>query len=102
MSNVDELLGFDPNDPENAAALEDAQSYADLIDTLVRLRGHRRLSCSGVAERLGITPQWFVEIERAGSDLTLSFVQRYARAVGAWLAFAVDADLRDASRREGR
>lgn len=101
MSNVDELLGLDLSNPEDAAALEDAQSYADLIDTLVRLRNHRGLSLADVAERLEITPQRLVEIERAGSDLTLSFIQRYARAVGARLMFAMDADLRDAPRGEG-
>jgi transcriptional regulator with XRE-family HTH domain len=102
VNNVDELLGLDPNDPEDAAALEDARSYADLIDTLARLRNHRRLSLKDVAVRLEVTPQRLMEVERAGSDLTLSFVQRYARAIGARLVLAVDVDLRDTHREEGR
>lgn len=102
MSDVDKLLGLDPNDPGDAAALEDAQGYADLIDTLVRLRNHQGLSLSDVAVRLEVTPQRLREVERAGSDLTLSFVQRYARAIGARLVLAVDVDLRGASRRGER
>jgi transcriptional regulator with XRE-family HTH domain len=72
-------------DPAFRAAYEDAQERHRIIDTLLRLRRHQRLSQSAVAESMGVRQPTVSGFETEDSDPRLSTLQRYARAVGARL-----------------
>ncbi|MEV7777415.1 helix-turn-helix transcriptional regulator [Kitasatospora sp. NPDC088351] len=85
-----DLLGIDPDDPRTAAGLEDAQAYAELVETLVVARTKRGLTQREVAQRMGTSQSTVSEFERVGGDARYSTLQRYARAVGARLHSMVD------------
>lgn len=86
---LDDLLGIDPDDPEIAAATEDAEAYAELIEALVVLRKRRGLTQQQVAARMETTQSTISDFERVGGDARYSTLQRYARAVGARLCSVV-------------
>jgi transcriptional regulator with XRE-family HTH domain len=72
-------------DPEFRAAYEDAGERHRILDQLVGLRRHRRLSQSAVAARMGVRQPTVSGFETEDSDPRLSTLQRYARAVEARL-----------------
>lgn len=76
-------LGLDPHDPEVVAAEEDTNTHMDLIETLVTIRNHRKLTQADVAVRMGTTQSRVSNFERLGGDPRLTTIFRYARAVGA-------------------
>ena len=85
-----DLLGIDPEDPHTACALEDAEAYASLVETLVVARKKRGLSQRQVAERMGTTQSTVSDFERAGGDARYSTLQRYARAVDTRMHSMID------------
>jgi len=90
--NLAELAGFPDDDPEVVAARADVAAYAELIEGLVKLRHHRRLTQADVAEAMGTTQSVVSHFERLGGDARFSTVQRYARAVGAQLHWHTSID----------
>jgi transcriptional regulator with XRE-family HTH domain len=72
-------------DPAFRAAYEDAEERHGILDKLVGLRRHRRLSQSAVAARMGVRQPTVSGFETEDSDPRLSTLQRYARAVEARL-----------------
>jgi transcriptional regulator with XRE-family HTH domain len=72
-------------DPVFRAAYEDAEERHRLLDSLVGLRRHRRLSQTTVATRMGVRQPTVSGFETEDSDPRLSTLQRYARAVEATL-----------------
>lgn len=82
MAEPHELLGLDLDDPETAAAVEDSNAFADLIDCLVGARKKLGLTQQQIAERMGTTQSAVSDFERIGGDPRNSTIQRYARAVG--------------------
>ena len=87
---LDDLLGIDGDDPAIIAATEDADAYADLVESLVVLRRRRGLTQQDVAERMETSQSTISEFERVGGDARYSTLQRYARAIGARLCSLVD------------
>lgn len=85
-----DLLGIDPESPEVAQALEDAEEYASLVECLVVARVKLGLTQKQIAERMGTTQSAVSNFERVGGDARYSTLQRYARAVGARVRSAVD------------
>lgn len=83
-------LGYDTSDPDVAAAMEDAEDHARLIETLVSLRKTQNLRQTDVAETLGVTQSSVSDFERIGGDPKLSTIQRYARALDARLRLVVE------------
>lgn len=90
--SLPELAGFADDDPEVVAAHADAAAYANLIEGLVELRHHRRMTQADVAEVMGTTQSVVSHFERLGGDARFSTVQRYARAVGAQLQWHTSID----------
>lgn len=72
-------------DPAFRAAYEDAEERHSILDKLVGLRRHRRLSQGAVAARMGVRQPTVSGFETEDSDPRLSTLQRYARAVEARL-----------------
>lgn len=80
-----DLLGMDPDDPETREALEDAEVAERIVATLIDLRQRQRLTQTQVAERMGTTQSVVSKFEQGTGDPHLSTLQRYARAVNARL-----------------
>lgn len=76
-------------DPAFRAAYEDVEERHSIVDRLVSLRRHHRLSQGVVAERMGVRQPTVSGFETEDSDPRLSTLQRYARAVGARLRLVV-------------
>ncbi|MFN2495002.1 MAG: helix-turn-helix domain-containing protein [Pseudonocardiaceae bacterium] len=91
-NSLAELAGFSDDDPEIVAARADATAYANLVEGLVELRHHRRMTQTDVAEAMGTTQSVVSHFERLGADPRVSTVQRYARAVGAQLHWHTNVD----------
>jgi transcriptional regulator with XRE-family HTH domain len=82
-------LGFDRDDPQVVAAMEDAEAHMRLVETLVGIREGRKLKQKIVAERMGTTQSRVSNFERIGGDPRLSTILRYARAVDAKVRMSV-------------
>lgn len=82
---LDSYVAEAKKDPAFRAAYEDVAERHSILDRLVGLRRHRRLSQRAVAERMGVGQPTVSGFETENSDPRLSTLQRYARAVGAKL-----------------
>lgn len=89
--DLDEFLDEELQNPEFAAALEDAEERSRLLLELSALRKRAALTQGYVADYMGTSQSAISELERAGTDPRLSTLQRYARAVGARVTFSVGA-----------
>ena len=78
------------DDPEFADAFEDASVRSALAETLRQIRKTSGQTQRQAASTMGTTQSAISELERGEADPQLSTVQRYARAVGAKVRFAVD------------
>ncbi|MEU0512568.1 helix-turn-helix transcriptional regulator [Amycolatopsis sp. NPDC006125] len=86
------LLGIDENDRRVAAGRQVAGQLADVVETLVRARHHRKLTQSAVAEEMETTQSAVSNFERIGGDPKFSTILRYAHAIGAKVHFKVSFD----------
>lgn len=101
MSDLEEMLGIDPNDPEDRLADHLVTQHEDvLLDGLIKVRQERGLSLDDIAERMGIGREYVARIEAGVRDPRLSMLRWYAFAVGARIEHTVTAD-EDVTRRPG-
>lgn len=82
-------LERDETSPEVRAAREAAEQYETVIDSLVLMRKEAELSQADISRRMGTTQSAVSDIERLGSDLRVSTLQRYAAACGAAVIFEI-------------
>lgn len=82
-------LGIDPEDPEVAAAIADAELAGNIMDALVERRLALGLTLNEMDVRLGWVTAQAADFERMGGDPTISELQRYARALGLRLDLAL-------------
>lgn len=75
-------LGYDPNDPDVIAALDDAHEVANMLQTLATIRRQLGLRQKDVARLAGTTQSAISDFERIGGDPKVSTIQRVARALG--------------------
>lgn len=83
---VDERVA---DDPSFAEGLSDVACRQEIIRILVNRRHTADLSQTDVAARMGTTQSAVSDIEGGARDLYLSTLQRYARAVGAYVGLSV-------------
>jgi transcriptional regulator with XRE-family HTH domain len=69
--------------PSFAAARADAEARHNFVTSLVKVRKQLRISQSTVAERMQTTQSAVSDLERGATDLYISTLQRYARALTA-------------------
>jgi transcriptional regulator with XRE-family HTH domain len=91
QDDLDVFLDEQRKDPVFAAAYEDAQARADLLDRCVRLRKESGKTQADVASVMGTTQSAVSDLEAGATDPQLSTLQRYARAVGARLDLSITA-----------
>lgn len=89
VDELDEYLADASRDPAFVAAYEDVDDRTRLLRELLGRRKGQRLSQHDVARAMGTTQSAVSELEGGGNDPRLSTLQRYARAVGARLAFQI-------------
>lgn len=87
--DLSELMTESMKDPEFAAAYRDVESRSKLLDTLVSLREQSGLTVEQVAEHMGVKPTRVRDYEQRRIDPHWSTHQRYARAIGHRLSWAV-------------
>ena len=87
--DLDTFLEEQLQDPEFQGHFEDAQTRHELLDDLLAARAGARLTQAQVATRMGTTQSAVSQIEAGGSDPRVSTLQRYARAVGAYVSMQV-------------
>lgn len=90
MSDIDDLLGIDAEDPQVALATVLVRADTTLLRELVETRARAGLSQQEVADRLGISQPSVAAFERYDNDPKLSTIRRYALAVGALVTHSVD------------
>lgn len=82
MSDLDDLLSLDSNDPKDALAEELVRGDFAWIDQLIALRKRHGLSQAEVAARMGRSQSVVSDIETMSTDPRLSTLRRYALAIG--------------------
>lgn len=88
---LDELLGFDPNNPLDAQADTLVNSHADLIEDLRQIRRDSGLSEEQVAERMAWPVEEYVRSVEGyqGNEMRLSTLRRYCLALGVNIEFKI-------------
>lgn len=76
---------------ERAEGYEDAEEFFVLLERLATVRRTRGLTQRDVASAMETSQSAISELENGDSDPRISTVQRYARALGARVTFAVSA-----------
>jgi DNA-binding XRE family transcriptional regulator len=89
VSELDELLGIDLNDPTQKLACDLVESEHRFMADLVAARKHAGLSQTDVAERMGVPPRTVTALESSYSDPCLSTLRRYCLAIGVYVAHDV-------------
>ncbi len=79
---LDEMLGFDKNDPEDRHAEILVEEHERLIEELVAWRRAYGLEQKDVAAAMGIDASGVSRIESGDRDLHMSTLRRYSFAVG--------------------
>ena len=92
MPSLRELLGIDRASATQRRARALVKADRALLRSLVALRKEQGLKQKDIAERLGISQASVASFERYDNDPKLSTVRRYAHAVGALVAHAVELD----------
>lgn len=92
MPSLRELLGIDRASATQRRARALVKADRALLRSLVDLRKEQGLKQKDIADRLGISQPAVAAFERYDSDPKLSTVRRYAHAVGALVAHAVELD----------
>lgn len=88
--DLDDFLAEESQDPRFAAAFADAEARTKLLSDLITCRKALRLTQREVAQRMDTTQSAISEIENGHSDLFVSTLQRYARAVTAKVRWVMD------------
>lgn len=89
-SELNEMLGIDPDDPQQRLATYLAGQSSDLIHALAQERRRQGLSVDDMAKRLGVPHQAVPDFERLGGDPRLSSIRRYALALGMKVTHVVE------------
>lgn len=89
QDDLDVFVEEQRRDPAFAAAYQDAEARAALLDGCVRFRKAAGLTQTDVARAMGTTQSVISELEAGAADPRLGTLQRYARAVGAQLAVSI-------------
>ena len=92
MPSLRELLSIDRASRNQRRARALVEADRALLRSLVEVRRSRGLTQKQVAERLGISQASVASFERYDNDPKLSTVRRYAHAVEALVAHAIEAD----------
>lgn len=82
-------LGLDPDDPQVAAAIADAELAASVANALISRRRESGLTPRDIEKRIGWHYGKADDFERLGRDPTVSALQQYARALGMRLELAI-------------
>jgi transcriptional regulator with XRE-family HTH domain len=88
--NLDEMLGFDSEDPADRHAEILVDEHEKELAQLVALRQRKGLSQEHVARIMGIDPSGISKIESGDRDLHRSTLRRYAFAVGGVIRHEVE------------
>lgn len=83
MASLYEELGLDTETDSERLARELADSDAELIAALRKVREHLNLSQTQLGDLLGVTQASVSTFENEGTEAKLSTVRRYAHALGA-------------------
>ncbi|UJP39367.1 helix-turn-helix domain-containing protein [Cellulomonas palmilytica] len=97
--DLDEMLGFDPNNRDDRHAEILVDEHDELLRLLVEARRRHNLDQDDVALLMGIDRSGVSRIESGSRDLHLSTLRRYAFAVGAVIRHQVE-DIDTVIRRE--
>lgn len=87
--NLEEMLGIDPNSPQQRLADELVKEDDELLDALRTRRRMLGLSQAEIGERMGISQGAVARIEAGDRDPRLSTIRRYAHAVDALVTHSV-------------
>lgn len=87
-------LGLDPDDPQVAAAIADAELAASVANALISRRRESGLTPRDIEKRIGWHYGKADDFERLDGNTTVSALQQYARALGMRLelTLAVEGD----------
>jgi transcriptional regulator with XRE-family HTH domain len=88
--DFDAFLDESLQNPEFAAAFEDAEQRSRLISDLTSCRKGHKLRQKDIAAHMGVAQSVVSDFERRESDVYFSTLQRYARACGARLAVRIE------------
>ncbi len=89
MDDLQRMMIKDLQDPDFAAAYRDAESRSALHDKLVNLRLASARTVEEVAKHMGVKPERVRDYEAHRRDALWGMHQRYARAVGHRLMWAI-------------
>ncbi len=92
MPSLRELLGIDRASASQRRARALVKADRELLDALVSLRKAQGLTQKAVADRIGVSQATIASFESYDNDPKLSTVRRYAHAVEALVAHAVEHD----------
>lgn len=92
MATLHEVLGFGVSSREERRARALVRADRKFLRDLIAIRKQSGLSQQDVADRLGISQASVAAFERYDNDPKLSTVRRYAHAVDALVAHAVELD----------
>lgn len=70
------------NDPANAEEIDKMFARMDLVEALYKARHEAGLTQQEVADRIGTKQTYIAALERGRKNITLSTLQKYARACG--------------------
>lgn len=87
--DLDQLLGIDPDDPEQMLAERLVQADERLLDDLIKRRLDSGLTVPQVAERIGVSETTVAKLENGERDPRLSLLRLYALAVRAEVRHSV-------------
>jgi transcriptional regulator with XRE-family HTH domain len=90
MSDLEQLLGVDRQDPVQDLAVRLTEADTSLVRDLVAFRKAAGLTQDEVAKRMGRSQSVVSDIESMENDPRLSTLRRYALAIGALVTHVVD------------
>ena len=70
------------NDPANAKEIDKMFARMELVEALYKARHEAGLTQQEVADRIGTKQTYIAALERGRKNITLSTLQKYARACG--------------------
>jgi hypothetical protein len=89
--DVDEMLGIDRGDPVQRLACDLIDAEHQLLSELRAIRERQGLSIKEVAYRMGVSESHAAQFETLSFDPPMSFLTRYALAVGVMVTHSVGA-----------